>query len=216
MFRSSAPLLPLCLALIACGSSAPAGDSAKGAPAAAKDSPVAKASDKAAAPSSPTIDHEVTRIDGSKEKLSDYRGKALLVVNTASECGFTPQYGGLQELYGKYKDKGLVVMGFPSNEFGGQEPGTEEEIAKFVDSKFGVEFPMFAKVETNGEGASALYRTLTSETSKEMQGPVKWNFTKFLVDAEGKVVGRFDSGTKPDADELIAAIEKALPAAGAK
>ncbi len=171
----------------------------------------------AAAPSEGdvVIDHEVTNIDGETQKLADYRGKALLIVNTASECGFTPQYTQLQKLHETYADRGLVVLGFPSNEFGGQEPGSHEEIKKFVKDEYGVEFPMFAKVETNGDGRAPLYASLTSETAEHMRGDVKWNFTKFLVDPEGHVVARFESPVDPMSEELRSAVESVLPEADA-
>jgi glutathione peroxidase len=163
------------------------------------------------------IDHEVTDIEGKQVKLSDFNQgegkKALLIVNTASQCGFTPQYAKLQELYGKYKDDGLVVLGFPSDDYGGQEPGTNEEISSFVASKYSVEFPMMDKVTTKGEGMIPLYRALTEQSPQEFQGPVRWNFTKFLVDADGYVVARFESPVDPLSDEVQAAIAKALPGA---
>lgn len=170
----------------------------------------------AAAPSdgdSPLIAHEVTDITGKKVSLADYRGKALMIVNTASQCGYTPQYAKLQELYGKYKDKGFEVLAFPSNDFGEQEPGDREEIANFVDSKFGVDFQMFDKVHTKGPEMAPLYKTLTEETPEGIRGEVKWNFTKFLVDPEGRVVERFDTKVDPLAPEVVAAVEKHLPPA---
>ena len=158
------------------------------------------------------IDHEVSDIDGKVVKLSDYRGQALLIVNTASQCGFTPQYAKLQELYGMNKDKGLVVLAFPSDDYGGQEPGTNEEISSFVASKYSVEFPMMDKVATKGEDMIPLYRALTKESPEELRGPVRWNFTKFLVDKEGYVVARFESPKDPLSDEVQAAIAKTLSA----
>jgi glutathione peroxidase len=165
------------------------------------------------AASGPVLDHTVKLIDGKDKSLADYRGKALLVVNTASECGFTPQYADLQEVYAKYKEQGFEVLAFPSNDFGGQEPGTPEEIRKFVDSKFDVEFEMFDKVVINGDDESPLYKTLTDETPEGIKGDVKWNFTKFLVDPQGHVVQRFESAVSPTDPELTAAIEKVLPKA---
>lgn len=164
-------------------------------------------------PNDVRIDHAVKLLDGSDKSLTDYRGKALLVVNTASECGYTPQYAGLQELYGKYKDRGLEVLAFPSNDFGGQEPGTPEQIREFVDSKYSVEFEMFEKVAIKGPDKSPLYQTLTEQTAEGIRGDVQWNFTKFLVDPEGRVVQRFDSAVEPTAPELIEAIERVLPRA---
>jgi len=158
------------------------------------------------------IDHEVKDIAGETVALSDYRGKALLIVNTASQCGYTPQYANLQKLYGKYKDDGLVVLGFPSNDYGGQEPGTNDEIASFVDDEFGVEFPMMDKLHTKGPEQAPLYATLTEQTPEGIRGEVKWNFTKFLVDPEGKVVARFDTPIDPLSPEVTGAIESVLPA----
>ncbi len=170
----------------------------------AKPAPIAEAS-------GPILDHEVETLEGTKQKLSDYRGKAVLLVNVASECGFTPQYAQLQELYGKYKDRGLVVLGFPSNDFGGQEPGDAAQIKEFVTSKFAVDFPMMAKVHAKGPEIAPLYKTLTEETPEGIKGEVKWNFTKFLVDPTGKVVARFDSNVDPMGPEMVATVEKTLP-----
>jgi len=159
-----------------------------------------------------TIDHDVVTLSGKAEKLSSYRGKALLIVNTASQCGYTPQYAGLQQLYERFEKRGLVVLGFPCNDFGGQEPGTEQEVETFCKKNYGVTFPMFSKVHAKGPEQAPLYKTLTEETPEGVKGPVKWNFTKFLVDPSGKVVARFEPGVTPLADELIAAVEKVLPA----
>jgi len=147
----------------------------------------------------------VTRLDGSPAELSAYKGKVALVVNTASECGYTPQYAGLEKLYEAYKDKGLVVLGFPSNDFGGQEPGSSKEIATFCTSKFGVTFPMFEKVKTKGEGRSELYAILG-----DAAGAPQWNFHKYLVDKQGKVVAGYKSAVTPESDELRRAIDAAL------
>lgn len=166
----------------------------------------------AALAAGPIIDQEVETLEGTKAKLSDYRGKALLLVNVASECGYTPQYAQLQELYGRYKDRGLVVLGFPSNDFGGQEPGDAKAIKEFVTSKFAVDFPMMAKVHAKGPEIAPIYKALTEDTADGIKGEVKWNFTKFLVDPSGKVVARFDSPVEPMSPELTAAVEKALPA----
>lgn len=160
------------------------------------------------------VDHTVKDIEGKDVNLADYRGKAMLIVNTASECGYTPQYAGLQKLYADYKEKGLVVIGFPSNDFGAQEPGTPEEISKFVDTEYGIEFPMMDKVVVKGDAKVDLYKDLTENTPEGISGEVPWNFTKFLVDTDGKVVARFEPGTEPDAAELTEAIEKVLPKAG--
>ena len=191
-----------------CPSEAPsaAGPSPKegGAPAAATNSKFK--------PNDVVVDHEVALLDGTNKKLSEYRGKALLVVNTASECGFTPQYADLQQVYATYKDKGLEVLAFPSNDFGGQEPGSPDQIRTFVDDKYQVEFEMFDKVHAKGGEISPLYKTLSEETGDGIKGEVKWNFTKFLVDPQGKVVARFEPDTKPTDAEVIAAIESVLPA----
>ena len=146
--------------------------------------------------------YKVTSIEGKEGPLSDYNGKVLLVVNVASQCGFTPQYAGLEKLYEKYQDRGLVVLGFPCNQFGSQEPGTEAEIKTFCETSFGVKFPLFRKIEVNGPGAHPLYQYLVKEkpgifgTEK-----IKWNFTKFLIDREGNPVKRFAPGDKPESIE---------------
>lgn len=181
-------------------------------PAAAPSEPAAAAAADAVA-SGPVLDHEVKLLDGTTKSLADYRGKALLVVNTASECGFTPQYADLQEVYAKYKDRGLEVLAFPSNDFGGQEPGTPEDIRKFVDSKYSVEFEMFDKVVIKGDDKAPLYETLTEQTPEGIKGDVEWNFTKFLVDPQGRVVKRFESPVSPTDPQVIAAIEAVLPKA---
>jgi glutathione peroxidase len=161
-------------------------------------------------PTGPVIDHTVTTIDGREVALSEYRGKAMLIVNTASRCGLTPQYAGLQTLYDRYRERGLVVLGFPCNDFMGQEPGSEAEIAAFCENEYGVTFPMFAKVRVKGE-KDPLYRTLTEEIAEPLRGEIEWNFAKFLVDPDGRVVARFSPRTEPLADEVVAAIESVLP-----
>ncbi len=153
---------------------------------------------------------EFTSIDGKSLKLADFAGKAVLIVNTASECGSTPQYAGLQALWEKYKDRGLVVLGVPSNDFGGQEPGTEDEIAAFCDANYKVTFPMSAKNVVTGDAAHPFYRWVLSEAG-EAAAP-KWNFHKYLIDGSGALVGNFGTKVTPDDAELIAAIEPALPA----
>lgn len=150
----------------------------------------------------------VLTIDGSKTSLESYKGKVVLIVNTASKCGYTSQYAGLQEIYEKYKAKGFVVLGFPSNDFGGQEPGSNEEIKKFCDLNYKVTFPLFAKAPVSGPETQPLFAFLTANAPEK--GPVKWNFEKFLLNREGKVVGRFRSAVKPTDAELTTAIEKAL------
>ena len=152
---------------------------------------------------------EVETLDGRSTTLRDYQGKVMLVVNTASQCGFTPQYAGLEALHKKYAERGLVVLGFPCNQFGKQEPGDEAAIGAFCEKNYGVTFPMHAKIEVNGPGAHPLYRKLTRE-KKGLLGTerIKWNFTKFLVDRGGRVVGRFGPSTKPE--KLERTIEELL------
>ena len=226
LFRS------LCLSASACdkADAKPGADAKPAAEADAKPAAEADAKPAAAAAVKPTvagdadvlakapdgsvhIDHKVKNIDGEEVSLADYRGKALLIVNTASECGFTPQYAQLQELQDAYADRGLVVLGFPSNDFGGQEPGSHADIKAFVSKEYGVKFPMFEKVETKGDGQAPLYATLTSQTADHIRGDVKWNFTKFLVSPEGEVVARFESPVLPDSPELREAVEAVLPPA---
>jgi glutathione peroxidase len=148
----------------------------------------------------------MTSIDGRPMPLSAYKGKVLLLVNVASKCGYTPQYAGLEALHRQHKDQGLVVLGVPANNFGGQEPGTNEEIQSFCKRTYDVTFPLTSKVSVKGDDIAPLYRHLTSASG----GDVKWNFTKFLVGKNGEVLARFESRVKPDAPELISAIEKAL------
>ena len=153
-------------------------------------------------------DFRAALLSGQEQDLADYAGKVVLVVNTASKCGFTPQYKGLQKLYEDYRDKGLVVLGFPSDQFAHQEPGTDEEIGQFCERNFGVEFPMFSKIEVNGSGAHPLYTWLKSEKSGLLGGRINWNFTKFLIGRDGRVIGRFGPNRKPES--LRAEIEAAL------
>lgn len=150
-------------------------------------------------------------IDGQAATLAPLKGRVLLVVNVASECGYTPQYEGLQALFKKYEAKGLTVLGFPCNQFGEQEPGSNAEIKNFCSSKFHVTFPMFDKIDVNGGKRHALYAALAGKGSP-FPGDIGWNFTKFLVGRDGKIVARFDSGTEPDSREMIKAIESALAA----
>ena len=171
----------------------------------------------------------LSRIDGASDSLANHKGKVLLVVNVASKCGLTPQYEGLEKLYGKKKDQGFEVLGFPANDFGAQEPGTHEEIAEFCSANYGVSFPMFAKADVTGAGKQPLYAALT-EAMPEKQGDaagwrerlrgygmtptedpeVLWNFEKFLIGKDGKVAGRFSPAMTPDDPELVAAIESEL------
>lgn len=158
---------------------------------------------------SSVYDFSAVALDGKPAPLADYRGKVLLIVNTASKCGFTPQYEGLEALWRKYKDRGLVILGFPCNQFGAQEPGNAEEIASFCSLTYDVSFPMMSKVEVNGPGADPLYAFLKHE-KKGLLGSegIKWNFTKFLIDKTGKVAGRYAPTDKPEA--LGSAIEALL------
>ncbi len=159
----------------------------------------------------PQTIHEFTAatIAGKEISLADYKGKVVLIVNTASKCGFTPQFAGLESLYEKYKDRGLVILGFPCNQFGAQEPGTSEQIQEFCQLNYGVKFPMFGKIDVNGSGAHPLFKYLTSEKPGILGiEAIKWNFTKFLVDKEGNPVKRYAPNTKPE--DLAADIENLL------
>src|SRR5687768_6831704 len=169
------------------------------------------ADEKKADPSAGPLQFTVKDIDGKDVNLSQYKGKPVLIVNVASKCGNTPQYAQLQELHKKYAERGLVVLGFPANEFRGQEPGTNEQIKEFCTSKYGVEFPMFSKLVVKGEGQAPLYQYLTStQTNPKHAGEITWNFEKFLVGRDGQVVNRFKPRTKPDAPEVVQAIEAEL------
>lgn len=162
----------------------------------------------------PTVyDFSALTLDGHELSLAQYRGKILVVVNTASKCGFTPQYAGLEALYREYRDRGVVVLGFPCNQFGGQEPGTEAEIARFCQRNYGVSFPLFQKIDVNGPKAHPLFQFLRAEQRGILgaigMDRIRWNFTKFLVDARGHVVKRYGPGTspshlKPEIDRLLA------------
>ena len=156
-------------------------------------------------------DTAVKDIDGKDVSLKSYRGKVLLIVNVASRCGFTPQYKQLEAVYQKYKDKGLVVLGFPCNQFGGQEPGTDEEIKQFCSSKYNVTFPLFDKIEVNGPNRHPLYAALAGSDSP-FPGNIKWNFSKFLIGRDGKILKRFESPVTPDSEQVTQAIEAALAA----
>ena len=156
-------------------------------------------------------DFTLKNIDGADCSLSNYEGKVVLIVNVASKCGLTPQYDGLQRLYEEYSGRGLEILGVPCNQFAGQEPGTSEEIKDFCSTNFNVSFPLFSKVEVNGDGADPLYGWMTTlDVGPEEAGDVKWNFGKFLANKEGEIVGRFEPTTEPQAADLIAAIEGAL------
>ena len=149
-------------------------------------------------------------IDGEPTSLANYKGKVILLVNVASKCGFTPQYSALESLYEKYKDQGLVILGFPANNFGAQEPGTNAEIKRFCSTKYSVTFPMFSKISVKGDDTAPLYQYLTEKANPAVAGEIKWNFTKFLVDREGHIVARFEPKTTPDSPEVVAEVEKLL------
>ena len=165
----------------------------------------------AAAQAHSIYDFTMKSIDGQPTSLKSYSGKVVLLVNVASRCGFTPQYAGLESLYEKYKDRGLVIVGIPANNFAAQEPGTNEEIKKFCSSKYNVSFPMMAKVSVLGDDETPLYRFLTDKSANpQIGGDIKWNFTKFLFDRNGKPVARFEPDVTPDSPQVQAAIESAL------
>jgi len=167
----------------------------------------ADADEKAAGP----LAYKVKSITGKEVDLAEHKGKVVLIVNVASACGLTPQYEQLEAIYEKYHDKGLVVLGFPCNQFGRQEPGTEAEIAKFCTDNYKIQFPLFSKIEVNGNGAAPLYQYLTAlDTKPQAKGKISWNFEKFLVGRNGQVVARFAPPTSPDAAEVIALIEAEL------
>jgi len=152
----------------------------------------------------------VKDIDGKDYDLAQLKGKVVMIINVASKCGFTKQYTGLEKLYETYKDRGLVIVGFPANNFNGQEPGTEEEIKQFCSSKYHVTFPMMSKISVKGDDQHPLYDQLTHKTPDEFRGEIGWNFTKFLVDRNGQVFARFASKTTPEDEQLVKAVEKAL------
>ena len=157
------------------------------------------------------LDFKVKDIDGKDVDLSKYKGDVLLIVNTASRCGYTPQYKGLEATFEKYKAKGFTVLAFPANEFGAQEPGTDADIKTFCTSKYNVTFPIFSKIKVKGDETHPLYKYLTSkETDPKFAGDIPWNFAKFLVNRKGEVIARFEPGDKPDGEKLTAAVEKAL------
>ncbi len=159
----------------------------------------------------PTLsDFTAQTIDGSEQDLGEYAGKVVLVVNTASQCGFTPQFGGLERLWDEYADRGLVVLGFPCNQFGDQDPGSADQIGEFCQVNYGVTFPMFDKVDVNGDDAHPLFQWLTAEQSGLTGQRIKWNFTKFLIGRDGRPVKRFGSTTRPE--KIAGRIERALSA----
>jgi glutathione peroxidase len=155
-------------------------------------------------------DFTLPSIDGKPMPLADFKGKVVLVVNVASRCGFTPQYSALEALYEKYKDQGFVIVGFPANNFGGQEPGSNEEIKTFCSRKYNVTFPLYSKVSVKGNDQTPLYQYLTKQTGPSIAGEIKWNFTKFLVDRNGNVVQRFESAVTPESKDVVSAVEKQL------
>jgi glutathione peroxidase len=156
-------------------------------------------------------DFTVTTIDGASRSLNEFAGRALLVVNVASQCGLTPQYAGLQAIHERYQARGFAVLGFPCNQFGSQEPGTEPQIKTFCETRYGVTFPMFAKLEVNGPGRHPLYAFLTTQpTRPDGPGDVQWNFAKFLVGKDGTVVARFSPTEAPESAEITASIERVL------
>jgi glutathione peroxidase len=162
-----------------------------------------------------TTAHDFTHrdIDGHEVSLGSFAGKALLVVNVASRCGLTPQYTGLEELYRTYRDRGFAVLGFPCNQFAGQEPGSEAEIKDFCSTQYDVSFPLFQKLDVNGAGAHPFYAWLTAQDSKpEGSGAIKWNFGKFLIGKDGTLLARYSPTTAPTAENLVADVEKALGA----
>ena len=158
----------------------------------------------------PALNFKMKAIDGKEVDLSQYQGKVVLFVNVASKCGYTPQYKGLEALYEKYSKDGLVIIGVPANEFGGQEPGTDAEISEFCSSNYGVKFPMLSKVVVKGEGITPLYKYLTQDAGEKFKGDVGWNFDKFLVNRKGEVVARYPSKVKPEDQKLVSAVETEL------
>ncbi|MGZ4590760.1 MAG: glutathione peroxidase [Frankiaceae bacterium] len=158
------------------------------------------------------LDVPVTTIEGDETTLNEYKGEALLIVNVASRCGFTKQYAGLERIYERYADRGFAVLGFPCNQFGEQEPGTEQEIQEFCSTTWNVTFPLFAKIEVNGDNRHPLFAALTETPTQDGRtGDVEWNFEKFLISPDGDVVARFSTGTEPEAPSLIEALEAQLP-----
>jgi len=166
-------------------------------------------------PASP-LDFTVKTIHSTDQKLSDFKGKVVMIVNVASKCGFTKQYKPLEELYAKYADQGFVIVGFPANNFGHQEPGSNEQIDRFCKATFGVKFPMMAKISVKGDDQAPLYKFLTEpETNGDFAGQIGWNFTKFIIDRNGNVIARFSSQTSPDQPAVVDEVEKALAAKAA-
>jgi glutathione peroxidase len=156
------------------------------------------------------FDYTLNTIDGQPAPLSAYKGKVVMLVNVASRCGFTPQYAALESVYEKYKDRGFVIIGIPANNFGAQEPGTNQEIKTFCQSKYNVTFPMMSKVSVKGDDKTPLYQYLTDKSANTTGGDIQWNFTKFLVGPDGKIIARFEPKVTPDSPEVTRAIEQAL------
>ena len=157
------------------------------------------------------LDFTLNSIDGKLAPLAQYRGKVVLLVNVASRCGYTPQYAGLEKVYEQYKDRGFVILGFPANNFGAQEPGTDQEIKTFCSSKYNVTFPMYSKISVKGADIHPLYQFLTDkQANPKTGGDIQWNFTKFLVGKDGKVIARFESAVTPESAAVTSAIERAL------
>jgi glutathione peroxidase len=172
---------------------------------------VAQADDKGSKSVPPVLNFKMDSLDGQPVDLSKYNGKVILMVNVASKCGFTPQYKGLEALHEKYAKDGLVILGFPANNFLNQEPGTNEQISEFCHKNYGVQFDMFSKISVKGPDQHPLYKYLTSkETNPQHGGPVKWNFEKFLIGKNGEIVGHFNSRVKPESPEVVQAIEAEL------
>ncbi len=171
---------------------------------------VAPAEEPATADS--VLGFQVKDIDGKPVDLSRYKGKVLLIVNTASQCGYTPQYEGLEQIYKTYKDKGFEILAFPSNDFGAQEPGSDKEIKAFCTDQYSVTFPLFSKIVVKGDGKHPLYQYLTQQTEKKYNGEIPWNFTKFLVNRDGEVVARFQPKDEPTSEKVTGAIEQSLNA----
>ena len=172
---------------------------------------LARADDKKGDKVPDVLNFKMKTLTGKDVDLSEYKGKVVLFVNVASKCGYTPQYKGLEELHDKYAKDGLVVIGVPANEFGRQEPGTDEQIAEFCSATYGVKFPMLSKVVVKGEGQAPLYKYLTSkETDPKFGGPIKWNFTKFLIGRDGTIVARYEPAVKPESEQVTKAIETEL------
>ena len=189
--------------LLLSATSAPAAETTSPQAAVAVTSPT-KTNEK---PMKTVYDFTLKNIDGKEVSLADYKGKVLLIVNVASKCGFTGQYDGLEKIYDQYRDRGVVVLGFPANNFMGQEPGTDAEIKEFCSTKFDVSFPMFSKISVKGDDIHPLFQFLTSG---DFAGDVSWNFNKFVIGRDGRVVARFGSRTKPEDKDLVAALDKAL------